>query len=1487
MGKSNTPTLTLSPVMGIISLTTTAPASGTLYIKSIELESVGDEKLSGAFTTSSDYAGITGGTTSSITISPASGTKPFGTVFTFAVPAQEYASGLRFRITAVPNANGTGAEQVMVFAKQSAFEVASSTLYPLTAPAFKESVISTPTVETINSSTLGVTWSGANAANNQKKTWKIYVYSDSGCNSLVRTVDIAADLNVWTDNMGSDLRFAIGGLSQNTTYYVKVEDVQSGIVSAAGNAKTDAFTVVPMTSIATSTTGVVFAEDFSELAWGGVKYNGKDYAGCSPGPNETSAQTLTFAPYLASSPSHITNWTTLNYKSPESGEWSFRNAKLDTAIPASRLSDWYSESNCIAKCGYLKLGGLGQRGYAITPAFTVAEGYMAKVKVTISAAKYDADTENHSIAVVHQLIKSGWTPSERNQSNFVWVAKPDPAQYIEQNASGTAWDDIVVENLYLTNGDRIEFGSRNGSSADNYQRILMNSIKVEVVAVVPEADYLISCYERLKAFMDAVGTSSGSGSKSVKGLVTHNITLTAAQQTALASSYPLAGYTGTLRGQDHTITGLTQPFFADLKGNVEHLTLNSTINATTDSFGDGPAIVAEKLSDGGSLSYCTSRGSVTFQPSTAVSSTRYVAGLVGYVLEGSVTHCTNEASISFPHNSETNEMNVAVGGVVAKIDHASGSCSDLSNSGCVSVGIQASSETTKWLSVGGVVGELCNVDGEAPSLLTNTNTGAVSLSGAATGEVCLGGVIGYSDRSVSQCSNSGSVSYTGSSSGTLLVGGVVGNSAGSNKTIQSTVNGGAIVINSETSVKVAHIGGLSGKTKGAVNTNSANGSGGTITITSLTVSGDADYNGGYAAFIGGVVGEARAAVSANNAGNIAVNGLSASNRVSVGGVVGTNQDAVVTGTNSGNVVVSAGSGFSNNFFLGGVVGHGKGNITGSTNEGQVSNAAPVTTESKYLQVGGIVGYNNGSSAVSNCTNSGYVTNSGTSKGYIYVGGITSETDANITSCYNTGVVSNSGEALTQKADKKIYHVEVAGVAGHNNGKTIRSCYNTEAVSNTGDSGAGIFVGGVCGQSAAGTFVTCYNTGSVSNSGFAYDSAMYNDVAIGGLVGYLNGTVTLTGTASDYNYNNGPVEETSTTQYVGVGGVVGHINGSGSNLTYTKNLANGDIEFAHNSRTRSFVGGVVGCAQTLFTMNDASNAGNLDFEDLTIIGRADDNSPDNGSIFIGGVFGGFTKKSVGDAAATFSRLSNSGRIACWNPDSSNSDTNGYNMKANSSNDCNRMSIIAGVAAVGWVNNKTFTDCTNSGRIAIYNAIKTVVGGVIGYTNVNPSGCVNTGAISYCRYNPALSDNEQLGGNGEVGGVVGDVEDVTVLSNLKNDANVRSTGSSPNCFTGGIAGWVHDNMTGFNNCKVGTTTDDGSNHDTISGAKENEFGSTAAGLFAASGSAHAWDFVGCQIKKGTKCQAVSFSSTSDANFQKALIGRNNPTNVTNPPSFVTSF
>ena len=120
-------------------------------------------------------------------------------------------------------------------------------------------------------------------------------------------------------------------------------------------------------------------------------------------------------------------------------------------------------------------------------------------------------------------------------------------------------------------------------------------------------------------------------------------------------------------------------------------------------------------------------------------------------------------------------------------------------------------------------------------------------------------------------------------------------------------------------------------------------------------------------------------------------------------------------------------------------------------------------------------------------------------------------------------------------------------------------------------------------------------------------------------------------------------------------------------------------------------------------------------------------------------------------------------------------------------------------------------------------------------------------------------------------------------LTNDATVRTTGSSPASYCGGIAGQVGGDTVGFENCNVGSST---GSQKTISGAGEGNWAkANAAGLFTSVSSSRAWDFTGCKVLNGTKCQNMTVTSE---NLNSALIGNNKPpTSVTNPPTLVDSF
>ena len=1470
IGKSDTPTLSFSPMMGLIQLTTTAPAEGTLYIKSISVEPVGDENMSGVFTTTENYAGITGGTTPAITISAASGTtKTFGTVFTFAVPAMNYASGVRFRITANTAADGTGDDKVAVFAKQSAFDVAAGTLYPLTAPAFKMSAVNDPSVVTINSSTLGVSWTGSNPANNKSKAWELSVYSDSGCNTLVRTISIPKNAACWTDDMTTTVNFAVGGLNQNTTYYFKVKDVQNDIISSAVSGTTDAFTVVPMANIGTTTTGTVFAEDFSELCGFGVKYNGLEYGGCY---NNTAAKRL-----------DASDWASIRFVQPEDGEWQLYNSGLDAAVSGKRLAGWLGEGNAVAKCGYLKLGGESLRGYALTPAFTVDDGYMARVTVTVNAAKYAAGTIDHSIAVVH----TAGSGDAARQSSFTWVDTPDPAQYDGSvNASGTVWEDIVVSNLYIRNGDRIEFGSAKGSGTSN-QRILMNSIKVSVDEVVPEADYLISCYERLKAFMDAVGTSAGSGSKSVTGIVTHNITLTSAQQNELASSYPLVEYTGSLKGQNHTITGLQKPFFADLQGDVEYLTLNSIIDATADTFEEGPAIFAEELNGGGSMYHCTSQGSVTFHPTTAVTNaTRYVAGLVGYVSNGTVTNCSNAAAVSFPHNSQTNDMIINVGGAIGAINSAT-SFSNISNSGSVSVGVINATSTMREGRIGGVVGYIPN----ASSITGFNNSGPIEFTGTVYGKLSIGGVVGYTAKAVSSSQNSGaiiaggSMSYSSTSgyNNYRYIGGIAGY-VSANVALTDNVNTstGAIT-NTGSSAGYTLIGGISGYANGVISGGSnaasveySGSSGSTVAVGGIvgrtpssktgtringvtnsgdiTVSESSRHDGKYF-YVSGVSAHHQSGdVLAHNSGSITVSDIHCKNvfagaLCAQAGTSSSNKSSILANSDNsatGDISIS-GVTATADCFIGGLVGRGYGSISSAENKGDVEFASSSGVTVVY--VGGLSGKQEtvDGCSISSSSNSGSILNEVDSEGGdINVGGLAGVSNISISDSYNEGTVTNSGNSYGDMC--------IGGLVGYSPGITLTNCHNTRNVSNTGNAGDHriVTVGGLIGWSRGCTYTytassnACYNTGSITNSGTGSNdgtgdgsSKDYSEagVCLGGLLGLAEKSNTLTSTSSKYNYNNGAVKDNSSSANVAVGGVCGYAGNDVSSFNYCRNLSSGTVTIS-GSHTHLFYGGIVGGLGNSSTLDYANNSGAISANSATMAQA--------GYLRLGGIIGGWTNAAC--TSQTITGCVNSGSITIQVD----------NFGTTGSGDL-QDSYVGGIAGGGnnsGVCGKVLKNCKNSGAITMGSTGSTnsgklyhrfCVGGIVGFTDVNPTG-------SKCIAN--IRFRSTSGGNNRIGGIAGEmmiesIHDITYKGTVSTNGTATGSGSPYYAnYTGGLVGNVGTGTRTFTNCTVsGTMFGPGSGTPNTT---------KTAGIFfscAGGGTGPTVNISSCTVGSGTRLQTGS--------------------------------
>lgn len=889
-----------------------------------------------------------------------------------------------------------------------------------------------------------------------------------------------------------------------------------------------------------------------------------------------------------------------------------------------------------------------------------------------------------------------------------------------------------------------------------------------------------------------------------------------------------------------------------------------TINAAAADPSSGSYIggVVGRCNEGTAISDFTNSGSINYTGSSEHQV--FIGGVVATNTTNTLSSCsTTGGTISY--TGATTAGNMYIGGIVGYATKEIANCTNAMN---VEVGGAFEGTGSKYYSAGGIVGSMS----EAAPITSCLNTGNITYSQEVSNKAYsfLGGVAGRAMGNITDSSNGGTVTWSGmNSSQNPFIGGLVGDTANdaaitiSGKySSASATNYGNVVVNTSTQTnKYFYVGGVAGRARATVTATNA----GQINILQLKCT---------RMYMGGVVGTNSREMGSGNAnladGDITVSGLNVnSDYLYLGGITGLNSAAVTSATNAGDIVTTNGSTCKKSLYVGGIVGRGEANISSCTNSGLVSNGCPQASDGSYTQVGGIVGYNNGNSAISDCTNTGNVTNSGNSAGYIYVGGITSETDSNITNCNNSGNVSNSGEATVQKTADKVYQINVGGIAAHNGAKTIESCHNTGAVSNSGDSGAGIMVGGISGEATGGAYVTCYNTGAISNTGFAYDSAERGDAALGGLVGFLKGDVIMTGTSSAYNYNNGPISESSTTAFVALGGIAGIVKGN-CELSFVKNLADGDLTVADNTRKKLYVGGCVGVVQRLFTMNDASNAGDLNFSNITIY-----NSNTSGAL-VGGVIGAFSdvaadtvdggteSETVKEAEFTFYRLTNSGAISC-----PNADGNGSNMKAGGKSST-AYSYFGGISGVGDTYSKNFYNCTNTGNITVYNQLKTRLGGILGYTNHNPTGSVcNVNQILYYRYNP-----QSNGGNGEIGGIVGyfntdEYEDLTFIGGL------QTTGSSPNCYTGGLIGRTKQ-AGSFLNCKVGK------NGKNIVGASAGYFAptkDTGAGLFTACEASYDFDFTGSIVATGTKCQGTTITAS---NLESAVVGRHLPSSITNLPT-----
>ena len=396
----------------------------------------------------------------------------------------------------------------------------------------------------------------------------------------------------------------------------------------------------------------------------------------------------------------------------------------------------------------------------------------------------------------------------------------------------------------------------------------------------------------------------------------------------------------------------------------------------------------------------------------------YAGGLVGGA-DGTttITNCYNTGNVT-----STSSLSSYAGGIVGRTNGTTTIITNCYNTGNVTGSSYA----------GGLVGY---ADGKTTTITNSYNTGNVTST--STYSSYAGGIVGRTDgkTTITNCYNTGDVNSS-SNSDFSYAGGLVGYvNYKCIIIIENSYNTGNVTStssNTSTSSDYSYAGGLVGYTYGKTTITNCYNSG---NVTSTTARDNHSYAGGL---VGYVNYNARIIIeNSYNTGDV-----NSPTRSYVGGLVGyVNEGTTITIENSyntGNVTSTS----TYSYYAGGLVGDvNRGDLTISNcyNTGDVTG---LSTASVTSYVGGIVGYAyRGDLTISNCYNTGDV-NSPTRSD---VGGLVGYADGSnsLSSCHNIGDISApssarvgaiGGYVLSTTFTKCYYYCE--GASGGVNGRDV-------------------------------------------------------------------------------------------------------------------------------------------------------------------------------------------------------------------------------------------------------------------------------------------------------------------------------------------------------------------------------------------------------------------------------------------------------------------
>ena len=303
------------------------------------------------------------------------------------------------------------------------------------------------------------------------------------------------------------------------------------------------------------------------------------------------------------------------------------------------------------------------------------------------------------------------------------------------------------------------------------------------------------------------------------------------------------------------------------------------------------------------------------------------------------------------------------------------------------------------------------------------------------------------------------------------------------------------------------------------------------------------------------------------------------------------------------------------------------------NSGSVIISSGASTQALSC-VGGLVGFVEDDATITDCSNSGAVTNSATNASAYFTGGVLgalgTQKDINASNsvawkgtsegCTNSGAIHDNSQSATA-----VNHC-VGGVIGFicNNGRTLDDMSNSGTVRLSSPVCNDVSVGGIIGQWYQYNTATLQNSSNAATGTVTVDASSCTNIYEGGLIGNKtsnNGDKHKKPVIALNLENRGAIVNSGTaSSTIRIGGISGQFNygavvGASSNDTYTGGCSNyGNITCSAPSQAKqTAIGGIAGqTGNGAITIYDSYNEGNISAEVASNVEN----------LFVGGIGGTF-------------------------------------------------------------------------------------------------------------------------------------------------------------------------------------------------------------------------------------------------------------------------